>query len=141
VAGVVVPNEGSLELASLMLAENASDGFRFLVDLYQNNYTPNQSSTIANFTICDFAGYGQVSFLRSAWSLPTIVSDQAVIEYSYNPISWNNNGVVQYAYGYLVRSSVTNNVLFAEQFAQSQAVTIGSQLSLNLAFQLFGSNP
>lgn len=138
---LVTPNEGQLELLSLMLIDTGLTTYDYLVDLYQNNYTPNQGSSAVNFTIANFTGYVQKSFLRSGWTAPTTVSNQAVTTYSGNPLSWVCGATTNTIYGYLVRSSVSGAVLFAEDFGSGIVLNNGLTFQLNLNFSAFGQNP
>ena len=139
--GIVVPDQGQLELASYCLCANPSPGFLYLVDLFQNQYTPDQSTTFANFTLCDFMGYAQVSFPRSKMVAPITIGHQAQVAYLANPVSWNNNGPQQAVWGFLVRSNVTGNVLWCQAYNSVQLVGLGKQLQFDLTLNVFGSNP
>lgn len=138
---LVTPDEGQLELMANMLITNAFSSYDYLIDLYQNNYTPVQSSTGTDFTIATFTGYSQMSASRSQWATPTTVSDQAFTECTENPFSWTCGATTNTIYGYLVRSSLTGKVLWAELFTTPVVLTNGAIIELNLQITLFGANP
>jgi hypothetical protein len=138
---LVTPNQGQLELMAFMLIDTSFTGFEFYLDLYSNNYTPVQSSTASNFTIATFAGYSQQTFTRSSWATPTTVSNQAYSTPTGNPFTWTCTSGSQTIYGYLVRSSATGNVLWAELFSSPVNLSTGVVLQLNLQMTLFGENP
>lgn len=140
--GIVIPNEGQIELANDLLTTAINTAKRYLVDLFQNQYLPNQTTTMANFTLSNFPGYQQVNISRASW-LPAVINsnNQAVVSWSQNPASWNNNGASQPCWGYLVSSSITGKVLWCQAFDTVQIIGLGKSLELDIALNVFGSNP
>lgn len=138
---LVTPDEGQLELMTNMLITNSFSGYNYEVDLYQNNYTPIQSSTGSDFTIANFTGYSQQTFTRTEWTTPATVSDQAFSQSTENPFTWTCGATGNTIYGYLIRSSATGKVLWAELFATPVVLTNGAIIELNIQITVFGANP
>lgn len=138
---LVTPDEGQLELLNNAVIQTGFTGYTYLLDLYQNNYTPVQNSTASDFTIANFSGYSQETITRSQWTAPANVSDQATISCTLNPFTWTCGATTNTLYGYLIRSSITGKVLWAEQFGTSVVLTNGGLFLLNLNLNLYGANP
>jgi hypothetical protein len=139
---LVTPNEGQLELLANALITSGFTGYDYWLDLYQNNYTPVQSSTWSNFTVANFTGYSQVSITRAQWATPTTVSNQATTSYSSNPVSWTCGTTGNTIYGYVIRGSLSGKVLWAELLSGGPYTLVnGQDFDLNLNLTLFGSNP
>jgi hypothetical protein len=138
---LVTPDEGQLELCSLMLIDTSLSSYDYVVDLYVNNYQPAQNSTASDFTIASWTGYLAQTFSRSQWNTPTTIADQAVTTPTVNPFSWTPSGGTGAIYGYLVRSSVTGKVLWAEAFATPYTLAGMTNFNLNLSIALYGANP
>lgn len=139
---LVTPNEGQLELLANCVITTGFSGYDYDIDLYQNNYTPDQSSTGSDFTIANFTGYAQVVATRGDFLTPTTVSNQATTSLSLNPLTWTCGATGNTIYGYLVRSSLSGKVLWAELLPSGPYVLTNGQIfELNINFTLFGSNP
>ena len=139
---LVTPNEGQLELMANMLITSGFTGYDYLIDLYQNNYTPVQASTASDFTIATFSGYSQVTATRADFVTPTTVSNQATTSLSTNPLTWTCGVTGNTIYGYLVRSALSGKVLWAELLPAGPYTLVDGQIfELNLNITLFGSNP
>jgi hypothetical protein len=138
---IVVPNEGSLELANTLFSVSLPSTYRYLVDLFGNQYTPVQTSTASDFEIMDFPGYAQVQIARSQWTPAVLAGGQAFVSYASNPVAFNNNGVQAGAWGYLVRSSVSGSVLWCQAYDSVQLIGLGSTLTQDIDMLIFGSNP
>lgn len=106
---LVVPLVGDIDILSQLCV---SYGWR--MQLYQNNYTPVQGSTLADFVEADFSGYtGPQAII--GWSTPTIVSGHA--KSLANMIQWTFGGGVttNNIYGYYVISNTSGQLVFAER--------------------------
>lgn len=134
---VVVPNQGLLELATVMLS--VGDGpFSYIVDLYANNYGPNAFSTPADFVVCTFPGYVPITVDRSLMNMSLEEGNFVQSSYANNPIGWGNawNSTTT-VYGYLVRSTATGNVLWAQAFDVPYVLESGKHIFLTLELQVY----
>jgi hypothetical protein len=142
IMALVTPNEGQLELLANALITSGFTGYDYDIDLFQNNYTPVQGSTASDFTVATFTGYVQVVATRADFVTPTTVSNQATTSLSLNPLTWTCGTTGNTIYGYLVRSSLSGKVLWAELLPSGPYVlTSGQIFQLNININLFGANP
>lgn len=126
---MIIPNEGKLLLIALCFAAGASTE-DFVVDLYQNNYTPVDSSTGSSFTVSSFTGYAQVAVARSTFGTATIVSNVANITSSVSPAYACSAGGGQLAYGWYVRGASSGKVYAAAAFSVAVNMAAGATLTL-----------
>lgn len=139
-AGPVFPYQGALELAKNMLITNSFDEYTYLVDLYTNDYDPDLNASPSNFTIADFEDYEQLSFTRAQWTVPEIVPPYVQVSCTLNPLQWQTAGPPVDVYGYLVRSSVSGMVLWAEYYGDPFQIGLGVGLSQPITLLLFSFN-
>jgi len=129
--GLVVPDVGEVILLDVLV--NGDTLAAFECRLYQNNYTPVQGSTLSNFTVATFSGYA------ADWTTfgpATIVSNKGKIV-ATTPVSFVHNGgaTSNTIYGYYIVDTVTNEVVWAEKFAASQAMSNNGD-TINIPLQL-----
>jgi len=113
---MVIPNEGKALLATMCFAYPVPVTEDFVVDLYQNNYTPTDSSTASSFTVAAFTGYAQVAVARSTFGTPGIVANVAQITSSVSPLFTCTGGGGQTVYGWYMRGATSNKVYAAAAF-------------------------
>ena len=138
---IVTPDQGQIELANCMLVNESYPTYKYLVDLFKNNYTPDQNSAASSFAIADYDGYEQQSFTRDQWSTIVNSAHQALALCSINPFQFSNNGAVQTIYGYLVRSATSGLVLWCERYQMPFVIGAGNCLDQPIGLLLFGSTP
>ncbi len=133
---LLMPDEGVTLLLSKMLKDALATGEDYTLKLYQNNYTPVNSSTATSFTEATFGGYLPKTLVRATWQAPTIVSGIASSAYGSTPQTWTVTSAPQTIYGYYVLGATSGKVLWAERFSTSRALTVGDELDLTPVFTL-----
>lgn len=128
---MVIPDEGKLKWLYWALDTDGSDLEDFVLDLYQNNYTPDDASTASSFTVSSFGGYAQVSLLRSAFGAPAITSHVAYSGVSTPPAFSCTSGGSQTAYGWYLRGATSDKVLAAAAFDVPRVMSPGATETLD----------
>ena len=87
--------------------------------LYQNDYTPTETSALADFTEANFTGYSAQTVAATAWN--NSVTDGSGTTCADAPdISWTNTGTTsQNIYGYYVTDTANTTLLWAERFSNA----------------------
>ena len=125
-------------MTNMLIHPVYGQGVYYLVDLYQNNNAGDANSTAADFVLCDFEGYATVMFPAEQMGEATLTEEGAEVAYLNNPVQWQNNGVQQGVYGYIVRSAVTNNVLWVNWFGFQTILDLKQVLSVDVTLGLLG---
>lgn len=126
-----VVNEGEKILLNWMFK---SAGTNAVLHLYKNDYTPVDTSTVANFTASTFGGYTPATLTRANWNNSvTNAAGKAEIVYSTD-ISWTSS-TSETVIGYYVVDT-SGALLFAEKFAQARALVDGDSLTISPRFTL-----
>ncbi len=127
---LVIPDEGKIDLLSANAAFGSLSLGTIQLKLFQNNYTPVDSSVSGNFTEANFTGYSAKTLTPGTWTTPTIVSGSAKTVYGSTPLTWTCGVTTNTIYGYYVVSAATGHVLWAERFAVSRGLTAGDELDV-----------
>lgn len=130
---LVVPNDGEIILLRMMLQDTANTD-TFLLRLYKNNYTPDQSAVLTSFTEADFTNYAQKTISRGDWATPSTSGGVAVSTVSQQ--SWTCGASTNTVYGYYVVDSASTTVLWAERFSVSRSLADGDVINLDPSFTL-----
>lgn len=128
---IVTPDEGETELMDKMLKKALTVNEDYLLDLYQNNYTPDQSSTAASFTVSTFGGYSQKILTRSGFNSAVLVGDVAKSQYGTDQV-WTCTSGSENAYGYYIRGATSGKVLWAQRFDAARAMSAGAVETLTV---------
>lgn len=132
---VVVPDEGKLLMLEWVLINEDPLTSNFVVNLFKNDYSPTNLTTVGDFVLADFDGYLSIDIPRSAWSAPAIVGGKASSSAPSTPLHWDNEGVTpQTVYGYLVEDPDTGVVVWCKRFASPQVINPSGYLDLTLTF-------
>lgn len=101
--------------------------------LYQNNFTPTPSSTLASFTEATFDGYGEGTVAAAGWSAPFLVSGNRYV-CTAPSITWVSTGATpsNTVYGWYLVDHGVANVLYAEAFPTPVVV---SQAGIGITVQ------
>lgn len=133
---LVTPNVGELELLDKMLKDALSTNEAYILKLYQNNYTPDDSSAPGSFTEATFTNYAAVTLTRALWNSAVTVSNKAETSYGSAPQSWTCGASGNTIYGYYVVGATSAVVLWAELFATSRVLANQDVLNLTPKFTL-----
>jgi len=127
---LLVPNIGEIELLDRLLKGGSSvhDG-DYTLHLFKNSYVPQDSSSLSNFTEADFDGYADKALAQASWeSVSLNTNDKA--ESSYSQQSWTCGASGNTIYGYYITGNTSGELLWAEKFGSSKALTNGDILNL-----------
>lgn len=138
---IVVPNEGQVELATSMAITADFSGYEYQFDLFSNNYTPTQSSSVEDFVIANYDGYEPKVWHRTDWNTVITIDDEAVLTLALNPLQFQNLGEDQIVYGYLIRSVSSGNVLWCQRFDLTPTIGVLYGISFSVILNVFGSYP
>jgi hypothetical protein len=133
---IVVPDAGSLKLLAATLGSSETVDVTFVLKLFSNNFTPNNTTLTSDFTEASFTGYAPVLFARSDWQRPALVSGKAGMLLFTAPSKFNNTGPSATVYGWYVVGLTTGVTLFCERFATPEVILPFQ--TLNLRIQFFG---
>jgi hypothetical protein len=127
---MVIPNEGKEKLITMCFATPTGTTEDFNVDLYQNNYTPVDGSSLSNFTLATFTGYATVAVARSTFGSASIVSNVAEITSSVSPLFTCSGGSSQTVYGWVMSGQTSGKVYAAQLLFTPRTMTPGSSEEL-----------
>ncbi len=116
-AKIVIPNEGKPDLLAFLLGQTANTFADWLLMLWQNSsLSPGPATVYANLTECTFPGYSRVTLTKNLWSVPGIVSDQAVSSWTGATPTWTNTGAAQPCYGYAFITPTASKIVMIQQW-------------------------
>lgn len=123
---MVIPDEGKGRLALwAFITENSSFG-SLRLQLYQNNYTPVDSSVLANFTLATFTGADPITIEREDWTGPSIESNIAYVYREPAPEWTMTAGSDQTVYGWVLWDNSDSCVIAAQLFSVARMMSIGA---------------
>ena len=105
----------------------------FDLKLYQNNYTPVDGSSGANFTESTFPGYANWGLARGDFAAPVLVGAQASANDATVPEFVCTGGAGEDAYGWYLLSHTTVKVLAAQRFTTKFTMVSGAKIKLDPA--------
>jgi hypothetical protein len=144
---LVTTNAGELMLLDYMLKQTSisdtptSGGY--IINLFNNNVTPSQSSVTGDFVDATFSSYASYTLSRSGWASPTTSVFGAGVTKavcSYSQQSWTCGVTGDTIYGYYITSGDGATLLWAEKFASSRVLADTDQLIVRPVFTLNSEN-
>jgi hypothetical protein len=129
----IIPNEGKTELLNKQV-KNTSDSESYIVNLFTNDYTPDQYTTALDFVAWASGGGGPRTVARGAWADAYLDGTHAVIESTSNPLAWSVTSGSPTIYGHYVVGASSGKVLWCERWSTPAAPTVGQSLLLTLKF-------
>lgn len=127
---LVVPNNGELELLDKMLKDALSVNEDYILKLFGNDYTPDQSTTSTSLTEANFTNYAAKTLTRANWNSAVTVSNKAQSSYGSAPLTWTCGTTGDEVFGYWVEGATSGTVLWAERFATSRVLSSTDILNL-----------
>lgn len=137
---LVTPNQGELELLNKMLKAALSVDENYILKLFQNNVTPDQTFVPASFVEANFTTYAAKTLTRSGWNSAVTVAGAATSSYGANPQSWTCGTSGNTIYGYWVEGATSGICLWAEKFTSARILADGDVLNLTPQFNLNSAN-
>jgi hypothetical protein len=135
---LVIADVGELELLDKMLKDALSVDEDFTLKLYQNNYTPVNTSVAGDFTVATFTNYVDKTLTRAGWAAATTVSNKARSTYAQQ--SWTCGASGNTIYGYYVIGATSGTLLWAELFPTPRVLANTDILTLIPVFTLNSEN-
>lgn len=122
---MVCPDDGKARFLELAFGASTPMAFN-VVRLYQNNYTPDDSSNASNFTESTFPGYAAWTLNPADWQPANTVAHVGEIE-TYTPPTFScSGGGGELAYGWYLQDSATSRVLLAQRFDTPRNMVAGA---------------
>lgn len=129
---MVIPDEGkTVALKCLLRGGFAASAEDWNVQLYKNDYTPVDDSTVGDFTAADFAGSGVFTVLQSGWIDPTIISHVAASLNDSAPAWTSSDAAPQTVYGWFAVGADSGVVRAAQRFDVPRTIYNGDTEQLN----------
>jgi len=125
---MVIPNEGKLWW--LVRAVDSGTQPDFVIELYQNDYTPDDDTEIGDFDPADFDGYFPAVIGGGSWTAPVIVDDVAESEGLPTPV-YSCEGGEQTVYGWFMYPDGDTTVVAAQRFDTPRVMVLGSVEALD----------
>lgn len=113
----IIPNEGEEDMLDVLLAGN------LVLRLFKNNFTPSDSSVLADFTEADFPGYAAITLTGGSWT--TTPGAPSIATYAAQTFTATASGS-QTIYGYYITRTATGRVWMAERFPAAQIAAISA---------------
>jgi hypothetical protein len=137
---IIVPNSGELELLDKMIRDALSVDEDYYLRLYKNDYTPDATSVLGDFTEADFTDYAQKTLTRSGFNAAsTNGSGEGEIGYgSEQAFTCGTTGNT--VYGYYVVGETSNTVLWCQRFTAARAMANGDVIRITPTFVLRSIN-
>lgn len=112
---IVAPNEYKTVWLDRALQGGSAESLS--LRCYSNDVTPDEDSTLADFTICDFIGYANQTLVSSDWDASTIIDDEAVTVHADEPFAFErtSTGSPQTIYGWLLVGATSGLVALASR--------------------------
>lgn len=133
-SNLIVPNAGELVLQNTLLKTALLSDQALLLKLFQNNYTPVDSTVTADFTEANFTSYTSKSLARATWNDATTVSGAAVSTYGSSPQTWTCGTTGNTIYGYYIVGATDNITRWAQRFDNPIVLTNGLTLGVTPTF-------
>lgn len=128
--------EGELELLDKLLKDALSKDEKYLLRLFQNDMTPGDADTTANYIEASFTDYNMRTLARETWNAAATSGTKAESSYGTAPESWTCGATGNTIYGYWVEGGTTGKALWAERFATQRVLASGDVLNITPKFTL-----
>ena len=109
-----MPNEGEEDILDVIFA------ITLVLRLFKNNFSPANSSVLADFTEADFTGYASISLTGGSWV--TTPADPSTAVYATQ--TFTGTGTAQTVYGYYISRTSSGRAWYYERF--TTPISIGS---------------
>ncbi len=133
-------NAGELALLDKMLKTALSVDESYILKLFQNNVTPDQTFIPASMTEASFTNYAAKTLTRATWNAAVTVSSKAQASYGAAAQSWTCGASGNTVYGYWIEGATSGTCLWAERFSVSRVLANGDVLNLTPQFTLSSEN-
>lgn len=137
----VVQNSSQILLLENVRAAPLSNGLwnDVVIKLFQNDFTPNVNTVLADFTEADFSGYASVNQVAT-WLTP-FVDANGIPRMMNAQMQFDHDGGVtaNAIFGYWVEKAITGELLWAERFVDGpfNLALITDAIALTLAIAIY----
>ena len=113
----VLADQGKIQLLQKILKVALTANENYILKLFANDYTPDQSSAPGSFTEASFTNYAARTLTRTNWSAAVITErETAESSYGIQPVAWTCGTTGNSLYGYWIEGATSGKVLWAERF-------------------------
>lgn len=123
-----------------LLKDALSVDENYILKLFQNNVTPDQTFVPGSLTEANFTNYAAKTLTRATWNAAVTVSSKAQSSYGSAAQSWTCGASGNTVYGYWIEGATSSVCLWAERFAVSRVLASGDVLNLTPQFTLSSEN-
>lgn len=128
---MVCPDEGKELFLAILFSIGGETAGALTLHGFQNNYTPDDDTTVSSFVESTFTGYGSIAVVPGDWSAPAIVSHVAETERSPVPTWSCVGGSAQDLWGWYLTDDSAGVVVLAQRFDSVRSMVPGAVESLN----------
>jgi len=128
---LLVPDAGEVSLWEDALKTTTPEGQT--LKLYTNDYDPVEGSISTDFTEASGNGYSAIPLTRGSWSVATSTGTTTAT-YAQQTFTFTGGPVTVYGY-YIVHTTTTTDLLWAEKFASAASIPAGGgdiKITLNI---------
>jgi hypothetical protein len=128
---MVIPDEGKIKLLNWAMCSDGTDYEDFVLELYSNNYTPDDDSEFTSFDSATFPGYASITLPRNQFGAPAIAAHIAYTQTLQVPAYTCTGGGGQLVYGWFLYGADSFKVIAAQRFDNARNMTNGAKESLD----------
>ena len=133
---LVLPNQGLPDLLTWLLKSTSPAPPDLVFTLFFNDLTPTQATVLADLDRVGFGGFQEQVLNRSGWTVPVIVSDQAVSTWGVAPTEWTVASDPLTVYGWAAYIASSLRLVIVERFDVPRPLAVGDILGLLPRFTL-----
>lgn len=112
---LLVPNQGEDIALAALLNKTAPQDLDLC--LFQNDYTPVETTTEANVTAATFTGYVVIQLTAASWTItPGAPTSAAYAQQTFTSSAGSQN---QPIYGYYLKQRTSGKLIYAERFSDA----------------------
>jgi hypothetical protein len=110
---LLVSNQGEEIALAALLNKTAPQDLDLC--LFQNNYTPVETTTEADVTVATFTGYATIQLTAANWTItPGAPTEAAYAQQTFTSSAGSQN---QSIYGYYLKQRTSGKLIYAERFS------------------------
>ena len=128
---MVIPNEGKQRWLDRLFKESADAGDIINVRIFTNNFTPSDTTVLADFTQAAWTGYAAVVLTPATFNAATVVANVGQAQYPTAPSFTMTAGSPVTAYGWYIEDPDTGVCLATQLFSTPRSMTPGATISLD----------
>lgn len=131
-----IPDAALPTLLDWMIRVDTATVEALVVRLYTNDFTPDRSSSFADFTEATFSGYVEKTLVRSAWNPAAIAGHTGRILLAGTTLEWTPLVGGEVLYGVYVIGAVSLSLYAARRFSVPRLVVAAQPFRVAPVFTL-----